>query len=118
MVANCKCEYTKCEYHDAILARKIQNKIMFPSVRAYTKIADSQLIANCPIGHTDIAVAERIFSPNLGALNGKTTKQATVPVAGRIDGVPPNILQRYQAVVLAVDIMFINKIPFLITTSC
>jgi hypothetical protein len=63
-------------------------------------------------------VAEWIFSPNLGALNGKTTKQATVPVAGRIDGVPPNILQRYQAVVLAVDIMFINKIPFLITTSC
>jgi hypothetical protein len=62
-------------------------------------------------------VAEWIFGPNLGALKGKTTKQARVPVAGRIDGVLPNILQWYQAVVLAMDIMFINKIPFLIMTT-
>jgi hypothetical protein len=46
---------------------------MFPSVRAYTKLADSQLVAFCPIGRTDITVAERIFGPNLGALKGKTT---------------------------------------------
>jgi hypothetical protein len=31
--------------------------------------------------------------------------------------VPPSILQWYQQVVLAIDIMFVNKIPFLVTTS-
>ena len=93
MVANRKQEYTKCEYRDAVLARKIQNIIIFPGVRAYTRIADSQLIANCPIGRADIAAAERIFGPNLGALKGKTAKQASVPIPGRIDGVPPSILQ-------------------------
>jgi hypothetical protein len=117
MVADRQREYTKQEYRDAVLARKIQNIIMFPGVRAYTKIADSQLIANCPIGHVDIVTAEQIFGPNLGALKGKTTKQSSVPVAGHLNGVPPSILERYQDVTLAVDIMFVNKIPFLITTS-
>lgn len=55
---------------------------MFPSMRSYTKIADSQLIANCPIGRANIAAAERIFGPNLGALKGKTTKQGSVPING------------------------------------
>jgi uncharacterized membrane protein YgcG len=109
--------YTKREYRDAVLARKIQNIIMFPGVRAFTHIADSQLLANCPIGRADIAAAERIFGPNLGALKGKTTNHVGVPVDNRIDGVPPDILQRYQHVVLAIDIMFVNKIPFFITTS-
>jgi hypothetical protein len=92
-VADQQSEYTKREYCDAVLARKIQNIIMFPGVRAYTKIADSQLIANCPIGRADIAAAEQIFGPNLGALKGKTTKQTSVPVTGWLNGVPPSILE-------------------------
>jgi hypothetical protein len=112
-----KREYTKREYRDAVLARRIQNIIMFPGVRAYTKIADSQLIANLPIGWGDIAATERIFGPNLGALKGKTPKHRSVPVTGGIDGVPPSILERFQKVVLAIDIMFVNKLPFLITVS-
>ena len=107
----------KCEYHDAILARKIQNILMFPSIRGFTKIADSQLIANLPIGWADIAAAERIFGPNLGALKGKTPKHRSVPIGGKTDGVPPPILKRFQMVVLALDLMFVNKIPFLITVS-
>ena len=111
-------EYTKCEYHNAILASKIQNIIMFPGVWAYTMIVDSKLIANCPIRCANIAAAECIFGPNLGALKGKTTKQASMPIIGWINGVQPSILEQYQQVVLMADIMFINKIPFLITTSC
>jgi hypothetical protein len=110
-------EYTKREYRDALLARKIQNIIMFPGVRQFTKIADSKLIPNCPIGRADIAAAERIFGPNLGALKGKTVNRPSVPVAGCIEGVPPSILERYQQVVVSIDIMFVNKIPFFITVS-
>jgi hypothetical protein len=45
-------------------------------------------------------------------------KRVSVPVIGCIKGVPPSILECYQHAVLAVDIMFVNKIPFLITISC
>ena len=91
--------------------------MMFPAVRMYTKLADTKLIANCPIGRADIMAAKRIFGPNLGALKGKTTHQSAIPVAGRIEGVPPTILERYQQAILAIDIMFVNKIPFFVTTS-
>ena len=90
---------------------------MFPALRAFTKIADSQLIANLPISGADIAAAEHIFGPNLGALKGKTTKRASVPVEGSINGVPASIMERHQQVTLAMDIMFVNKIPFLMTVS-
>jgi hypothetical protein len=96
-VADHRCKYTKCEYRDAVLAQRVQNII--------------------PISRTDIAATERIFGPNLGALKGKTTKRASVPVEGRIDGVPASIMEHHQQVTLAMDIMFVNKIPFLTTMS-
>jgi hypothetical protein len=82
-------------------------------VHQFAKIADSKLIPNCPIGCAD----ERIFGPNLGALKGKTVNCPSVPVAGHIEGVPPCILKWYQQVVVSIDIMFVNKIPFFITVS-
>ena len=111
-------EYTKHEYCDVILAWKIQNIIMFPGVHGFTKIVNSQLIANLPISHVDIAAAERVFGPNLGALKGKMPKHRSVPVAGTIDSFPLSILNQFQEVVLTIDLMFVNKLPFLITVSC
>jgi hypothetical protein len=57
------------------------------------KIADSGLIANYPVGCMDILAAERIFGTNLGALKGKTVYHPSVPVYGRIEGVPPALLK-------------------------
>ena len=88
-----KSEYTKHEYRDAILMQKIQNIMMYPSVCRFTKIMDSQLIANLPVGCADITAAERIFGPNLGALKGKTPKHRSVPVSGATGGVLPRILE-------------------------
>jgi hypothetical protein len=101
-----KQEYTKREYRDTLLARKVQNIIMFPGVRQFAKIADSKLIPNFPIRRADIAAAEWIFGPNLGALKGKTVNRPSMPVTGRIEGVPPAILDRYQQVVVSINIMF------------
>jgi hypothetical protein len=47
-----KQEYMKRKYHDVLLAWKVQNIIMFPGVHQFTKIADSKLIPNFPIGCT------------------------------------------------------------------
>ena len=91
---------------------------MFLGVCRSTKIVESQLIANLSIVRADITTAECIFGPNLGALKGKMPKHQSVPVDGKIDGVPPSILEHFQKVVLAIDLMFVNIVPFLITVSC
>jgi hypothetical protein len=117
LVDDIKGEYTKQEYRDAALARKVQNIMMFPNTHAYSRIVDSNQLANCPVKRSDIMATERIFGPNLGGLKGKTVYRAGTPVIGRIDWIPPNIRDRYQQVVLGVDIMIMNKIPFLITVA-
>ena len=91
--------------------------MMFPGVRQLYKIADQNLLRNSPINRADIRAAEDIFGPNLGALKGKTPARHSTVVSGGRDGVPPDILDRHRDLVVSMDIFFINKIPFLLTTS-
>ena len=91
--------------------------MMFPRVRQLYKIVDQNLLWNSPINRADIRAAEDIFGPNLGALKGKTPARRSTVVSGGRDGFPPNILDRHCDLVVSIDIFFINKIPFLLTTS-
>jgi hypothetical protein len=89
--------YTKRDYAAAVQARRVQNIIMHPSHREYLKIADQQLLPNCPIQRADIAAAEDIFGTNLGSLKGKTVTRQGDHVRRQIDGVPPEIKARHPA---------------------
>ena len=109
--------YTKRAYQDAITARQAQNIMMFPGVGQLYKIADQNLLRNSEINRADIRATQDIFGPNLGALKGKTPACRSTVVSGGRDGVPPDILDRHRDLVVSMDIFFINKIPFLLTTS-
>jgi hypothetical protein len=69
------------------------------------------------VRRADIIAAEDIFGSNIGALKGKTVHRSGKHVDGRVDDVPTEILKLYGNVVLSIDIMFINKVPFFITKS-
>ena len=116
-VADKKSSHTVKGYKRATLARRLQNIIGRPSARRFKELVDNNLIPNCPITGQDILAAEDIFGPNLGSLKGKTTHRKPTPVAHTNIPVPPTILQFHSQVSLCVDIMFINKLPFLITIS-
>jgi len=88
---DCKQEYTKCEYCDAVLARKVQDIIMFPGDRSYNKIVDANLLANCPVKGGDIQAPGCLFGKNINVLKGKTAYKQGVPVTGKTGGVPPSI---------------------------
>jgi hypothetical protein len=66
---------------------------------------------------TPAQAAEDIFSPNVGSLKGKTVTRPGEQIHGHIEDVPQLIWDRYQSVVLGMDIMFVNAIPFLLTIS-
>ena len=65
----------------------------------------------------NIAAAEDIFGPNLGSLKGKTSREKGVHVPSLMADVPYHIIKMYKDVTLSFDIMFVNKIAFLITVS-
>ena len=112
-----KSGYTNNEYSHAVLAHKIQKMIGRPNTKSFMKIVENNLLPNCPIGKKDIVAAEKIFGPDVGSLKGKTTRQTVDRVAARLVTIPAELMSWYKDVVLTVDIMFINKITFIVTLS-
>ena len=110
--------YSIAHYRQAVAARKLQIKIGRPSSSDFINIVRNNLLPNCPITVEDIKTAEDIFGTDIGCLQGKTTRRR--PHQARIDMVdrlPTEVMARYKNITLCCDVMFINKIPFLITIS-
>ena len=116
-VAEKKREYTEREVRGATLARKLHNIVGFPLLKTYLYNVDNKLIPNCPVTREDIKVAEDIFGPNLAILQGKTVRKSEEHVQTKIEPVPPEILDRYQEVTIAGDVMFVSGVAFLMTIS-
>jgi hypothetical protein len=116
-VDNNKSRYPVRAYRQAILARKLQTMIEYPSTRDFIKLVNNNLIPNCPIGRADILAAEAIFGPNVNSLKGKIACHGKLHVKSDLSPIPREILSLYREVTLCVDIMYINKLPFLLTIS-
>ncbi|KAG7374846.1 reverse transcriptase RNA-dependent DNA polymerase [Nitzschia inconspicua] len=108
--------YTKRQLEEATTARRMQNIIMHPSDRQLSDVAIHHL-RGCPVTKRSIQIASDVFGPNLGSLKGKTVHRPSPHVQTNFDPVPPEILERHRVVTLATDILFVNKIPFLLTVS-
>jgi len=61
-------------------------------------------------------MAEDIYGPKIGLLKGKYTHITQEHVEINIHNVLAEIMERHRDVTLAIDAMFINKIPFIIST--
>lgn len=115
-VDNLAANFTKREIQHATEARRLQNIVMRPGVKDLQQKVLHHL-KNCPITATDIQVAEHIFGPNLGSLKGKTVRRPLPRSRTGVCGVPLDILQKHPSLEIAMDIMFINKIAFLVSVS-
>jgi hypothetical protein len=76
-----------------------------------------KLIANCSVTVRDIKNSHQLFSPNLANLRGKTTR--TKPEHVRVDYVkiPQDFMELHKYVTIVADVMFINGLPFMVTSS-
>jgi hypothetical protein len=112
-----KSEYTVRSYRQAELARKVQNMIGRPSLVDYLKIIDNNMLPNCPVTRDDVLAAEDIFGKNLGSLKGKTVRRKSPVTPTQEELIPTGIKERYTNVTVGMDIMFVNKVAFLVTIS-
>ena len=60
--------------------------------------------------------AEGILGPNVGSLKGKITQRTPERVIlNTLGNLPNGILSKHGDVTIAVNIMYINEIPFMMT---
>jgi len=76
------------------------------------------MIPNCLITKANILHVEDILGPNSGSLKGKTTRKTPEKVTiNSCDELHDSLLDEHGNVTMAVDIMYINGIPFMMKTS-
>ena len=117
-VDSIKNKYTVKEYANALKAHSIQDIIGRPATKDYIEYVERGLIPNCPITKRDILRAEDIRGPNLASLKCKTMRKTPERVIiNTLDDLPNGMLEEHGNITLATEIMYINKIPFIVTLS-
>jgi hypothetical protein len=77
-------------------------------------IIQNNLLPNVGISVKD---DQRIFGKDLGSIQGKDVRLRPDTVTTDYTQVPPDIMKLHQDVTIAVDIMLIDGMQFLMTTS-
>ncbi len=95
---------------------KLEDFIGNPTERELTGMVRKKLIANCPVTVQDIHNANRIFGPDLANLKGKTTRKQPEHVRVDYVKIPRDLVKMHKYVTLVADVMFVNGLPFLVTS--
>ena len=103
----------------AELARYIQECLCLPSDMDFAEAIDTGGIKECGIDRRHIKIANIILGPTKADIEGKTVQRTNkMPrESGLITHIPPSILERHGMVTLGLDVMYINKRPFILSIS-
>ena len=104
--------HTPREQERAKIARDLIASLGSSSVADLKKAISMNAIANLPVSTKDVNLAEKIFGKDLGTLKGKTTRKPPAPMVTDQIEMPPELHDR-EKWELAVDIMFVNGVPYM-----
>ena len=106
----------------AEVVRNLRERCAFPPDKDFINALKFYSIEGVDFGRRDVNIANKIYGYSKGAAMGRfkhprtgikmdrTTEDVATPV-------PPTIMEHYRDVYLDIDILFVNKIPFLLVNS-
>ncbi len=109
--------FAKRQIHGANLVLNLQAGLAFPSNADMKWAIQSNLIKNCPVTVKDMGMGIKVLGPSIAMLKGKTVRMTPPVVRQDVIEIPKEIREVHKDVTLAIDIFFVNKIPFFITYS-
>ena len=113
-----KMQFTKKEIEAAENTRKLYHIIRRPGYKVFYDILKKRLIHNCSISSQDAKNAYRIYGPDGGALMGKCTRKTPNKVdTSKLYQVSKDFVQKYQHLTLAIDILYFERMSFILTVS-
>ena len=109
--------FTKGEVKEAQKAREAQAMLRHLADRNFLGMVRGGMISNCPVTVNTVNNAHQIFGPDLAGIRGRTVRRPPESVTTNYVQIPRVILERHQLVTLAVDVMFVNGVPFLVSVA-
>ena len=117
MVRDNKKNVTNNNYLRALRARELQVMVRRPLDKDLIMILKTSSLPNCPVTPRDVIIANKLFGPDIGALKGKTTWRGPPIVDSPVSVDTTSILEHYREITLCVDLMYVSKVPLLVTLS-
>ena len=109
--------FTLREYEGPREAQRAMHLLGFPSERDFENMVRSNMIVNCPVTFSDVKNAKLIFGPDITSLKGKSVRRKPASVVTDYVEIPREILKSRKELEVSTDIMFINKLLFLVSIS-
>ena len=109
--------FTHRDVKRAERARALQHNLGHVSDAELMRIAKNNTLLNSPVTPRDVRLMKRILGANVPGLKGKTVRNKKAEIQTLMEPVPQHVREFYQDITLAIDIMKVNKIPFLTTLS-
>ena len=92
--------FTQHQIKAAKQARELYHSLGRPTRSDFRKIIKTNLIHNNPVTVEDVAVAETIFGPDVGALKGRSTCKKSQPIVMDYVEIPKLLLQQHVHIAL------------------
>ena len=99
------------------LAREAQAMIGHPLDEKFKQIASHENLRNYHVKIEDITNAHAIFGPNRSRLKGGTVRQKPERVDPEYTAISRDLYELHRCVTLTADVMFVNRIPLLVSRS-
>ena len=112
-------KYNQRQVKNSHTAKYFQNKAGL-STRAFLKMIDACAISNYPINREAIKTAQDICGVSVAYLKGKSIRKQGDAVELNVETItpiPPDLMSKNGNIVMAMDIMKVNGVPFITTIS-
>ena len=117
-VANNKTNYSSAEIRGADYARRQQQQMMWPSDSFFKHIITNNLTNNNKVTNDDIDNGISIYGKQRQLYEGKMTRPTSTKAIFQRYHIPKHIQDRFsKGVQIELDIMFVNRIPFVHSRS-
>ena len=86
------------------------------SLTSLLRMIDSGSLINSPVTREAVHNTIKMWGPSVPSMKGKTTRSSPDSVDINVEHItiiPPYILENHANIVLCVDVMKVNKVPFL-----
>ena len=109
--------FTDRQIQKAELVKKILSTMAYPTINQLKAMVRMNMIRNSPVTLADVDLIEKVYGKDMPTIKGKTTRVAPTTVKFETIHIPRELRMAQSNVKLCINVMYVNKMPFLTMIS-